>query len=165
MAGHGAIFHRSRVPQWLGTQDRRRGGLRARADGSIDISSTYQIWGFEKRRRWSTAKAGPGGFVDLARALGENDWVVGYAYAEFPSANPGQARLRVGSDDGIKIWLNGKLVHHNEIGRPYCPGSDQVDVELNAGTNRLLVKVDNYTRNWGFGVAVVFPGADPRPVR
>ena len=124
-----------------------------RGDGSMDLCAVYNM-APRQRLRWSVARSGPRGFVDLSRALGQNDWAVAYAYAEFHSKEAGNALLRCGSDDGIKIWLNGALVHHNEIGRTYAPGSDEVPVRLIPGANRLLLKVDNYTRNWGFGIAV-----------
>jgi alpha-galactosidase len=135
--------------------------LTRRGDGSVDLCATCNL-APRQRLRWTVVRSGPRGFVDLARALGQSDWVVGYAYAEFRCPVPGHALLRVGSDDGIKVWVNGKLIHHNEIGRTYAPGSDEVGVDLVEGINRLLVKVDNYTRNWGFGIAVVFPGENGR---
>src|SRR5689334_21300145 len=39
------------------------------------------------------------------------DFVYAYALSEIKADAPGNAFLAVGSDDGIKVWLNGKLVH------------------------------------------------------
>jgi hypothetical protein len=133
--------------------------LAARGDGSIDLRGSHRARGGPgspdtPRLKWSAAKAGARGFVDLCQALGRHDWAVAYGYAEVHSVHARETVLRCGSDDGIKLWLNGQLVHHNEVGRTYAPGSDEVAVYLQAGVNRLLVKIDNYTRNWGFGLAV-----------
>lgn len=103
---------------------------------------------------WRAATAGKRGLVDLGRLLGEVEFAVAYGYAEVESVHARDALLKCGSDDGIKIWLNGEVVHAHEVGRAYLPGSDEVAVRLRAGVNRLLVKVVNYTGGWGFGVSV-----------
>jgi hypothetical protein len=55
-----------------------------------------------------------------------------------------------GSDDGIKVWLNGKVVHVNEVQRGCAGVADTVELKLQKGTNRLLVKIDNYISGWSF---------------
>jgi hypothetical protein len=127
--------------------------LALRGDGSIDRKATYRVG--DRSFRWTGARAGRRGFVDLGAALAQHEWAVAYAYAEVESAHAREATIRCGSDDGIKLWLNGAPVHANEVGRAYCPGSDAVPVRLKAGVNRILVKVDNYTAGWGFGAAVL----------
>ena len=92
--------------------------------------------------------------MNLGRELGKVEFCVGYAYAEIESVHPRQTVLRCGSDDGIRVWLNGRVVHSHEVGRAYKPCSDEVPIRLEAGTNRLLVKVDNYHGGWGFGVSI-----------
>lgn len=64
------------------------------------------------------------------------------------------ARLAVGSDDGVKVWLNGTLVHSNPALRGLVPGEDQVDVTLQQGWNRLVLKVVNASGGWGFSCGV-----------
>src|SRR5579862_2755490 len=51
--------------------------------------------------------------------------------------------LRLGSDDGIKVWLNGVVVHENKIQRSLSANSDKVSVNLKAGDNELLIKIVN----------------------
>lgn len=51
--------------------------------------------------------------------------------------------LRLGSDDGIRVWLNGKLVHDNKVLRPPAPDQDAVAIELQPGANALLIKIVN----------------------
>jgi len=126
--------------------------LAARGDGSVDLKAAVRVGG--ATLRWTPVKAGKRGFVDLAAALGRQDWVVAYGFAEVRSDGDRDAILRCGSDDGIKVWVNGKPAYAMEVGRAYAPGSDEAPVHLEAGANRLLVKVDNYSAAWGFGVAV-----------
>ena len=63
------------------------------------------------------------------------------------------AWVACGSDDGIKLWLNGKLVHTHNALRGYQL-SDEVTVQLKAGVNRLVVKVSQHDGGWGWGVSV-----------
>ncbi len=66
--------------------------------------------------------------------------------------------LACGSDDSIKIWLNGKVVHKNAVNRGRGRYQDLVRVNLKAGSNRVLVKVSERTGGWGmhFGVNAEF---------
>jgi len=123
-----------------------------RTDGSVDLTATCRAG--DKTLKWHEARAGRAGKVDLGGALAAMDWCVGYGYAEIESVHQREVVLGIGSDDGVKVWLNGKLIHTNEIGRGYAPSADKVPVFLKAGINRILVKVDNYTAGWSFGVRV-----------
>lgn len=51
--------------------------------------------------------------------------------------------LRVSSDDGIRMWLNGKLIHSNKASRALHPGLDLVKADFRAGDNELIAKVVN----------------------
>jgi hypothetical protein len=56
--------------------------------------------------------------------------------------------LEIGSDDGIKVWLNGKLIHGNNASRGCTPGEDKIRTELDEGWNRLLLKVTQGGGEW-----------------
>ena len=100
--------------------------------------------------KWKKATASrKNGFVNLAGELGSVNWCVAYAYGEIESIHAREAVLRCGSDDGIKIWVNGKVVHAKEVQRGYAPNSDETAVQLKAGINRILLKVTNATAGWG----------------
>jgi alpha-galactosidase len=120
-----------------------------RADGSIDATKTYN------NLKWKKAAANKkNGFVDCSTELGKVEWCIGYGYAEIESIHARETVLKCGSDDGIKIWLNGKLVHTNEVMRGYTPGSDSVPIALKSGINRIFIKLTNGQAGWGFGVSV-----------
>ena len=59
-----------------------------------------------------------------------------------------QAQLEIGSDDGIKVWLNGKAVHANNATRGVNPGEDKAKVILQQGWNNLLLKVTQGGGEW-----------------
>ena len=53
-----------------------------------------------------------------------------------------RARLRVGCNDGTKVWLNGQEVFFQHEHRPVAPVSaDEFEVELREGWNRLVIKM------------------------
>ncbi len=56
---------------------------------------------------------------------------------------PGQYGVQVGSDDAVKVWLNGRVVHDNKVLRGLTLDQDTVQLQLKSGPNDLLVKVVN----------------------
>ena len=49
----------------------------------------------------------------------------------------------VSSDDGVKVWLNGKLIHSHKVGRGVGDAIDSVTGDFRAGENELLLKIVN----------------------
>ena len=88
--------------------------------------------------------------VDLMIGKTPEEFSIAYAWAgiEMPQATGGL--LGIGSDDGVKVWLNGRQVHENWIGRGTQPDDDVVPVQWEKGNNRLLLKVQNMEGPWGF---------------
>ena len=69
--------------------------------------------------------------------------------------------LFTGSDDGMKIWLNGKLLLQDRGLHPINPTEHRSnDLPLKEGWNHFLVKVVNGTGDWQF--AAQFQSSDPR---
>lgn len=58
--------------------------------------------------------------------------------------------FRLGSDDGVKVWLNGEVVHEKKELRSLLPDSDRVMLRLKSGSNDLLVKVANAYGNFSY---------------
>lgn len=86
-----------------------------------------------------------------------NTNVVAYALALIESPREMATELLVGSDDGVKVWLNGKLVHNNHAHRGLTVDQDRVAVRLRQGRNWLLVKVENGGGDWALAVRVRDP--------
>ncbi len=129
--------------------------FRERNDGSIDARATYDN-GDPKdgALSWKKVKAGKRGLVNLDRWVGSVEWACAYAYTEIEAVHPRDTVLGIGSDDGIKVWLNGKVVCTREVQRAYSVGEDTVSVHLEPGINRVFLKIDNYVGGWGFGVSM-----------
>lgn len=89
------------------------------------------------------------GVIDLTAAF-DTWFVVAYAWAQIEMPEETRAVLGIGSDDCIKIWLNGKLVHEKRGGRGVVPDNDRVPVTFKKGSNQLVLKILNYGGSWGF---------------
>ena len=62
--------------------------------------------------------------------------------------------MRAGSDDSIKVWLNGEVVHNNPINRGAQDYQDKFNVDLKQGDNLLLVKVSERDGGWSMFVGI-----------
>ena len=63
--------------------------------------------------------------------------------------------MKVGSDDSVKVWLNGEVVHTNAVNRGAGDFQDTFQVDLKKGNNLLLVKVSERGGGWS-----MFAGVD-----
>jgi len=81
-------------------------------------------------------------------------YVLGY----IGSPDKREVNLCIGSDDGVRVWLNDKLVHSNHIHRSCSFDQDIVPVKLEQGWNKLLIKVEN--RYLGGNWELIFRIAD-----
>ena len=65
--------------------------------------------------------------------------------------------MGVNSDDSIKVWLNGEVVHTNAVNRGRGNANtfqDTFDVDLKRGSNLLMVKVSERGGGWGMYVGI-----------
>ncbi|HIF42428.1 MAG TPA: hypothetical protein EYQ74_15200 [Planctomycetes bacterium] len=73
-----------------------------------------------------------------------------YMYRTITVEEAMQIPLRCGSDDGLRLWLNGELLVDLAVGRALNPSNHILTFNLEAGVNHLLVKVANGGGEWGF---------------
>ena len=75
--------------------------------------------------------------------LNPKDMVVAYAFTQIESPKKQKTILSIGSNDGVRVFLNGKEVHesHDFNGRWLQANNDYVPVQLKQGTNNLMLKV------------------------
>ena len=91
--------------------------------------------------------------IGLSR--GDVDDHSSYALITLESATAqSDVTMRAGSDDSIKIWLNGEVVHNNPINRGAEDYLDKFTIDLKAGDNLLLVKVSEREGGWSMFVGI-----------
>ena len=96
------------------------------------------------------------GVMDLLKPVG-GEQCVAYVRTRIFSPQKQPARLELGTDDGVKVWLNGALVRAHNIARPLQIGSDKVNVTLNAEWNVLVLKVTQNNLGWEFCARLLQP--------
>jgi tetratricopeptide (TPR) repeat protein len=109
--------------------------------------------------RWRNEMTDVSGYLDLAACFDGAEHISAYALAYVYSTTEQEVALLMGSDDGMRLWLNGKLVHENPAMRPAAPDQDRVPAKLRRGWNTLLTKVVNDTGPHGLFLRL---SADPQ---
>ena len=107
--------------------------------GAVDLSAEYD--GSGKTLQWQTHKKER--LFNFGELFGKLDDASCYAYCRLQSPRRQQAMLLAGSDDGIKIWHNGRAVFENDMSRAALPFQDVVFLDLQPGSNDLLFRVHN----------------------
>ncbi|OYV84362.1 MAG: hypothetical protein B7Z73_15635 [Planctomycetia bacterium 21-64-5] len=87
--------------------------------------------------------------IDLARKFGPCDDASFYAYFRLETVRREHVRLMVGSDDGVKVWHNGREVWSQAVTRAALPLQDVVPLVLEPGGNDVLVRVQNVSGDCG----------------
>ena len=114
-----------------------------------DLSRKY----FGKAGRetsWRKIKADPAGYVRLNNLVQPDEGVVVYALGWVKSTEDMPATLLLGSDDGVRVWVNDELVHTNPAYRASSPDQDRVTVRLNEGWNKVMFKILQGAGGFGF---------------
>lgn len=88
-------------------------------------------------------------YCDLLKELNGGEQRVAYLRTKIESPDARPVTLEIFSDDGVKAWLNDKVVHSNNIARPIMAEPDRVKVTLAKGTNTLMLKVTQNNLPWG----------------
>lgn len=83
---------------------------------------------------------------------GNVDNAVVYLYRRIDAEREIKLPASLGSDDGVRLWLNGELVVDRHIGRALVPEDDSFVLTLVPGANHLFVKVSNFTGAYAFQV-------------
>ncbi len=108
--------------------------------------------------RWKEVGASKDGLVDLGSRFFPNEHIVSYALAIIYSPVRQDLPLLLGSDDGVKVILNGKPVFRVLKDRPAVADQDTVRLALNKGRNTLLLKIENNLAGYGFYARIDDPG-------
>jgi len=77
-------------------------------------------------------------------------WSANYVRRTIAAKHDTSATVYLGSDDGIKVWLNDSLVFEHNINRAAQRNQEQVALPLRRGSNTLLIKIANGGGPTGF---------------
>lgn len=126
--------------------------------GESTVRPREGVHSFGKRwQPWDTVD----GFLQFLNAPFEHTlFVTGYAHTYVRVPERVNAQILCGSDDGIKVWLNGNVVWRKDANRAATCGEDRAPVVLRAGWNSLLVKVRQGMSHWQFVMQLLSDGRE-----
>ncbi len=116
-----------------------------------------------KKVTWKQAFSAPSGLLDFIDSLGaaKKEAGVAYAFCRLDADDKLPVVFKVRSNDGVRIWLNGTLIHDQHVGRTIEQAEDSIAANLHKGSNRLLVKVGQSGGDWGLLLRVVTAAGQP----
>ncbi len=127
---------------------------------NVDLAGRYMSG--KRRLDWKhVVSSDPDGKIDLRTAIADSDHCIGYAYTEITLEKPADAVLLLGVDDSEKIYVNGKKVFDQFVARGLQVDQDKVPVKLQAGTNRILLKIWQNLMGWEFCMRITTPDGKP----
>ena len=108
----------------------------------IDLSKTYAGGlGWHQKSDWADGRV-----IDL----GKETVCATYLFRTFTVQSDTILPVSLGSDDGIKVWINGTEILANDADRGADADQELIDLVLKKGENKFLMKVNNNQGGFGF---------------
>ncbi|MGB2864995.1 MAG: HEAT repeat domain-containing protein, partial [Sedimentisphaerales bacterium] len=130
-----------------------------RRTGAVGATAVFNlVFGPEKPGeavKWYAAPAGD--TINLSGFFPSQSDCIAYLKAEIIASKATDAILLMGSDDGIKAWMNGTEVHSNNIDRGQVVDQDMAPIKLKQGPNELLLKITQGGGGWSVCTRIVGP--------
>jgi hypothetical protein len=93
------------------------------------------------------------GTFDVAHDVGEETAKASAFYQhKIVAEKDGVLHVRMGSDDGIKVWLNGELLLDHNVERGNNPSAEHLALPLISGENQLAIRIMNAGGAWSFSI-------------
>jgi len=106
-------------------------------ESEIDVNKTYQ----KGRVKWIQKPEFANGQIhQLGGGMGAS-----YLYRIIKVPTAREVELSLGSNDALKVWLNGEVVLDRNVRRRAVADQDKITVKLRPSGNSLLLKVVNYS--------------------
>ncbi len=115
----------------------------------IDLSKSY--YGADSQLvSWKLYQTPENGRFQLWDKVNPYELVVTYALSYIYSPKDQTLPLLLGSDDGVKVFLNDQQIHRFLEVRISAPDQDHVPLNLKKGWNKLLIKIENNFGGYAF---------------
>ncbi len=93
--------------------------------------------------------------IDLDKTIGDLNHVLAYACCYVEANQDGYHLMSLGSNDGIRVWVNGNEVWKFAGGRTVQLDDDLVPIHLKKGKNQILLKIENSEGQWGYALRIL----------
>jgi len=110
-------------------------------ESKVDLNATFD------KLKWIPQPSWTDGVIHN-KFSGDNS--ANYLYRTIEVTQEGPLEISLGRDDAIKVFLNGKQVLAKEAMGGVAADQDKVTLQLNTGTNELLIKIINASGPSGF---------------
>ena len=110
-------------------------------ENKVDLKATYEKLKWVPQPDWADGEI-------HNTFSGDNS--ANYLYRTIEVVQKGPLEISLGRDDAIKVFLNGKQVLAKEVTGGVAADQDKVTLQLNAGSNDLLIKIVNASGPSGF---------------
>ncbi len=80
------------------------------------------------------------------------------------SPAPRRVVLGIGSDDGVRVLLDGEIVHDNPAARGAALDQDRVELEIPEGVHELVLRITDFGGACGFAFRVIEESLGPEPL-
>lgn len=145
------------IRNWLVSGPYRRAGV-------VGAKAVFKIaFAPEKRgarRQWTALP--PADHINLATTFPGQENCAAYLLTRVIAPEDCRALLLLGSDDGVQAWLNGKVVHSNNVDRGEIADQDTAPIHLRKGANDLMLKISQGGGGWSACARIV--GTDFKPI-
>lgn len=111
-------------------------------------------------KTWTTYDSGCP-YIDMADYCNDADYGVCYAFVRVYADTEKSCQLWTGYDDGARVWLNGDVVLYDNRYGEFEGDMTKIDVTLDEGENRLLVKISEWMGEHGFSARFCQPDGGP----
>lgn len=108
----------------------------------IDLTARYGEDDSKWVRRKDIVDGNPNPLKGRDRAM--------YLYRTITVPTDRRLSFALGSDDAIKVWLDGKVLLDHNVQRSLNPDDNSLMVDLAAGEHQLMLKLANYLGDWSF---------------
>ena len=105
--------------------------------------------------RWQHRKSSASSYVDFTRLYKPSDVGVAYARTTLNAKADSKVKIGVGSNDGVRLWVNNQLVLEKAIQRKAEANQDILTVPFIKGENTILIKIDQFGGGWGFYFSIL----------
>jgi hypothetical protein len=100
-------------------------------------------------------------YINMGEYCNNADYGACYAFVRVYSDTPKSCQLWMGYDDGARVWLNGNEVLYDNRYGGFEVDMTKINVTLNSGENRLLVKISEWMGDNGFSARFCQPNGGP----
>lgn len=144
------------------SSDANDSGLDQKHGPEKGYNSSTSYSGKKGQIHWKPVSVNSTGYLDLAELHGDDaPMSVSYVYAEIDAPKEGWGEIKLGTDDGVNVLFNGRLVFRHRRHEAAQPGRDTISVEFQKGKNALMLQVSNGNNPHGVYCTVLPPGTEP----